>query len=378
MKHLSKTYFLLVILSVSLIASGCGMFDSAVENVTDLVGLDETGTVIARRAQIRSSYAVVAADLLEVKRGETVDILEETNFERVRWYRVRARDEDQTEGWIESQNIIKEELLDKSRKLAAENKDFPAQATGQLRAVSNLRLTPEQNDENILLKLDNGSTFEILGWKYVPKAHDAAEVDDASKGENKQAKNKTKNLDVEAAKEAGESAKIDEVYDTWYQVRLDPSQSPAPAGWLFGRQVELQVPSDIVFNQQNNKKFVAWHRLDNFEADEKPSNGDSPTVAKPGSWVILWRSNDVKAIDGVEPEFDGIFVLGYDKIDQSHYMVYRHNDLWGRLPLKVETVGENTSFTLNLRNANGQVEEKRFVVIKDRNRLRVNPPPDIK
>ena len=377
MKHLSKIYFLTTILVISLAAGGCSVFSSAVENVTDLVGLEETGTVIAKRAQIRSSYAVVAADLLEVKRGDKVEILEETDFEKVHWYRVRAGDEDQTEGWIEAQNVIKGEILEKSKALAAEHKDYPAQATGQLRAASNLRLTPELSDDNLLLKLDNGATFEILSWKYVPKVQDAADVDDASKGEDKQKRAKTKNADIEAAKEAGEPEKIDEKYDIWYQVRLDRDQSPAPAGWLFGRQVEMQVPSDILFYQQNNKKFVAWQRLDNFETDDKSADKDSLQGSRPGSWLILTRTNQVKAIDGVEPDFDGILVLGYDKYDQSHYTVYRHNEVWGKLPLKADVAGENKSFTLNLRNAAGQMEEKRFVVTKDRNRLRVTAPPDV-
>ena len=38
-------------------------------------GNEETGVVLARRAQIRSSTAVVAADLLEVERGDALDIL---------------------------------------------------------------------------------------------------------------------------------------------------------------------------------------------------------------------------------------------------------------------------------------------------------------
>lgn len=377
MKHLSKIFFLTVITAISLAASGCGTFSSAVENVTDLVGLEENGTVIAKRAQIRSSYAVVAADLLEVKRGETVEILEETDFEKVHWYRVRAHDEDQTEGWIEAQNIIKGEVLEKSKKLAEENKDYPAQATGQLRAASNLRLTPELSDENLLLKLDNGATFEILGWKYVPKVQDAADVDDASKGEDVKKRTKTKNADIEAAKEEGEPEKLEEKYDVWYQVRLDPSQSPAPAGWLFGRQVELQVPNDILFYQQNNKKFVSWHRLDNLESEDKSSDKNSEGTSVPGSWVVLTRSNQVKAIDGTEPDFDGILVYGYDKYDQSHYMAYRNNDVFGKLPMKADVATDNKSFTLHLRNAAGQMEEKRFVVSKDRNRLRVTPPPDV-
>lgn len=378
MKHLSKIYFLTTILAFSLAASGCSIFSTAVENVTDLVGLEENGTVIAKVAQIRSSYAVVAADLLEVKRGETVEILEETDFEKVRWYRIRARDEDQTEGWIEAQNVIKGEVLEKSIKLAEEHKDYPTQATGQLRAASNLRLTPELSDENLLLKLDNGATFEILGWKYVPKVQDASEVDDASKGENKQKRTKTQNADIEAAKESGEPEKLEEKYDIWYQVRLERSQSPAPAGWLFGRQVELQIPSDILFYQQNNKKFVSWYRLDVVDPTDKTTDRDSLQGARPGNWVVLTRTNLVKAIDGVEPDFDGILVYGYDKYDQSHYMAYRNNDVWGKLPLKADVSGENKSFTLNLRNADGQMEEKRFVVIRDRNRLRVTPPPGIK
>src|SRR5215207_9156670 len=73
---------------------------------------------------------------------------------------------------------------------------------------------------------------------------------------------RTRNEEIEAAREADEPEKLDEKYDVWYQIRLDPSVSPAPAGWLFGRQVELQVPTDVVFFQANNRKFVAWQRLD--------------------------------------------------------------------------------------------------------------------
>src|SRR5499427_11044866 len=82
-------------LAVALLLSGC----------STLASRNDTGTVVARSAQIRSSTAVVAADLLEVKRGDTVDILDSVdvpdpsdNSKKERWYRVRARDEDKTEG----------------------------------------------------------------------------------------------------------------------------------------------------------------------------------------------------------------------------------------------------------------------------------------
>ena len=104
-----------------------------------------TGVIVARRAQIRSSTAVVAADLLQVNRGDVIDILDSTdvtdpsdNSRKERWLRVKARDTDSTEGWIEARNVMPDDVLEESKKLGAEDKDTPSQATGQLRASSNL------------------------------------------------------------------------------------------------------------------------------------------------------------------------------------------------------------------------------------------------
>lgn len=378
-----KLFVLFVIgtLFVVALSSGCGAAKSVVNNISGMVGLSDSGTVIANRAQIRSSYAVVAADLLEVKRGDKLEILEETDFEKIHWYRVRASDEDKTEGWIEAQNLITGETLDKSKKIAEADKDLPAQASGQLRAASNLRLSPERGDDNLLFKLENGATFEITDWTYVPKAQDAAaaDIDDAAyKSQQKQTKS-AKNADVEAAKVGGEPEKLDDKYDIWYKVRLDPSVSPAPTGWLFGRQIELLVPSDIVFYQSNTKKFVTWQRIDNVDAaSDKFSSKDTSKPSKPGSWVVLTRTTAVKAVNGVEPDFDGILILNYDKYTEEHYTAYKSGEVWGVIPLKVEGSGDSRAFTVKIRNnATGQLEEKRFAVFKDKNRLRVTPPENM-
>lgn len=364
-----KVIVLFLTLAVCLSQSGCSWFDS----VSNAFGLMDTATVIARTAQIRTSYAVVAADLLEVKRGDRLDVIDQVDFEKALWYRVRARDEARTEGWIEAQFVITSEVLDKSKRLSSEFEGQLPQASGQLRAASNLRLSPDMNPENVLFKLANGSTFEIMDWKFVPK-QEVPDVDDASKNEEKRPK-RTKNEEIEAAKEEGEPDKLDDKYDIWYQVRIDPSVSPAPAGWLFGRQVELAVPSDIVFFQQNNRKFVTWARLDTDTSDKTGSTSRGST---PGSWVILTRTNIVKAIDGVEPDFDGILVLAFDKYDQGYYTPWRTTgDVWGLLPLRLEGTGDNKTFTMKMRNANGKMDDKRFIVFKDKNRMKVTPPEDI-
>lgn len=370
-----------LILGIAFSMSGCGMIGGAIDKITNAVGVNETGTVIAARAQIRSSFAVVAADLLEVKRGMTMDILEEVIFEKVKWYRVRAHDEEQTEGWIEAQNVIVGSLLDKSKKLAAEAKDLQGQADGQLRASTNLRLEPEQKDENIILKLEkrgeNNATFQIIAWKYVLKAQDASEVDNAKNVTNRP---RTRNEEIEAAKEAGKPEEMDEKYDIWYKVRLAPEVSPAPAGWVFGRQVELILPNDIAIYQKQNNRLVTWQKLDGEADDDRtPSKDGIVKVAKPASWVILLRSNVVKAKDGLEePDFDGLLVLGYDKYGQEHYTVYRNSSIEGKVPLRIEGSGDNKSFVLQVRNASGALEEKRFTVFKDaKGRLKVTPPADI-
>lgn len=371
-----KLLFIFVLSLFSLGMSGCGLLGGAVDNLSNVVGLTETGTVIIKRAQIRSSYAVVAADLLEVKRGDKLDILEEMDFEKVKWYRVRANDEDKTEGWIEAQNVITSTLLEKSKKLAEEDKDLQSQATGQLRAASNLRLSPEQKDDNLIYKLENGATFQILGWKYVIKAQEAPVVDDSSNRSNRP---RTKNEEVEAAKEANKPVEMDEKYDIWYKVRLDSSVSPAPAGWLFGRQVGLQLPTDIAIYQKESNKLVTWQKLDGVESEEKYSSKDSASrVTTPGSWVILLRSNVVKSTDGNEPDFDSILVLGYDKYDQAHYTVYRNANVEGNIPLRIEGSGDNKSFIVKIKDASGQLSEKRFVIFKDtKGRLKVTPPTDL-
>src|SRR5258708_5970234 len=135
-----------------------------------LASRSNTGVVVTRSAQIRSSTAVVAADLLEVKRGDAIDILDSIdipdpsdNSKRERWYRVRAHDEERTEGWIEARNIMPDKVLENARKLAEEDKGTQSQATGQLDAGSNLRLTPDRgNNENIMMRIVLGSRFENI------------------------------------------------------------------------------------------------------------------------------------------------------------------------------------------------------------------------
>ena len=359
---------LLILFALPVVLAGC----------QTLASKNSTGVVVARRAQIRSSTAVVAADLLQVNRGDVVDILDSTdvtdpsdNTRKERWLRVKARDDDATEGWIESRNVMPDDVLEASKKLHEEDKDVPAQATGQLRASSNLRLTPDRSgNENIMMRLDSGSSFAIISWKRVPKpkSSEAIESDVAPKAGSAQQSG------GRPGRQADEREEPEDTNELWYKVRLDPIASPASAGWIYGKQVELAVPSDIIF-YRGGREFVGWQRLDGDSKENSASDKDAAREARPGSWLILEKSSsNQRTLD--EPDFDRIYVLGYDKRNQEHYTAYRSPDLRGFLPAKIEGQGDNKSFTLRLQDENGgDPKEVRYTLYKDaRGVLKVNAP----
>jgi hypothetical protein len=365
-----KRNFQWAFLFVSLVLSiGC----------STLAKRNDTGVVVARRAQIRSSTAVVAADLLEVNRGDVVDILEfqdvqdpSDHSKKERWLRVRAADENSTEGWIESRNVMPEEVLQSSQELAEEDNNVPAQAAGQLRASSNLRLSPDRSDnENIMMRLDSGSSFDIVGWQRVPKpkASEAIESDIAPKAGSAQQGAQSSNRGDQ------EENQPEEDNELWYRVRLPPSISPAPAGWIYGKQVELKVPSDIIF-YRTGREFVAWQRLDGDASDADASKStDGSRESRPGSWVILEKSSSNQPHTLDEPDFDRIYVLGYDKRNQEHYTAYRSPNLKGFLPCRVEGKADSKTFTIRVKDDNGQINDVKYSVHKDgRGYLRVSPP----
>ena len=353
----------LALLMLCLFASGCGA----------LASKEETGVVIARRAQVRSSTAVVAADLKEVVRGDVVEIIDSMTAENgERWLRVRTRDAEGVEGWIEARNIIPQDMIERSRQLAKEDEGISPQASGQLRANTNIRFTPDRTgNDNILMKLESGARFYIVGWKRVlkPKTSGETDSDDAPKAGAAQGR---------AGRQGRgdtESKGPEDPYELWYKVRLPDSLSPAPAGWVLGKQVELTVPSDIIF-YRTGREFVAWRRLDGEGEDVSSAthvDKDAAKESRPGSWVILEKSGTRNPEASDPPDFDRIFVLGYDKDRQEHYTAYRSPDVDGRLPLRVEGQGETKTFTVRIQDG-GQLKDVRFKAYLDsRGILKVEP-----
>jgi hypothetical protein len=350
------------------IATACGTLAGK------LVGKEESGAVIARRAQVRSSTAVVAADLKEVVRGDELEIMDSITVPDTgeRWLHVRTKDTEPIEGWIEARNVIVHDMIERSRRLAQEDGDIPPQASGQLRASTNIRFSPDRSgNDNILMKLETGSRFDIISWKRVPrpKSLETTESDDVPKAGSAGPGTPRR------TKEKDEPKEPEEVDELWYKVRLPSSISPAPAGWVFGKQVELTVPSDIIF-YRTGREFVAWQRLDGEDAGTQQTaakDKDAAKESRPGSWVILEKSSTGDANGPDSPDFDRVYVLGYDKDRQEHYTAYRSADLKGFLPLRVEGKGDTKTFSVRLQDE-GQLREFKFkTYINDRGLLKVEP-----
>jgi len=298
------------------------------------------------------------------------------NSKKERWLRVQAHDEDNTEGWIESRNVMPDEVLQSSKKLAEEDKNVPAQATGQLRASSNLRLGPDRTgNENIMMRLDSGSGFEIIGWKRVPKFKGAESSESDTAPKPGTATNNNKKVDTD-----DENPEDQETTELWYKVRLAPSISPAPEGWIFGKQVELTVPSDIIY-YRTGREFVAWRRLDEDTTEEGAATKtkDVAKESRPGGWVILEKSSSKEPHKLEEADFDRIYVLGYEKHDQDHYTAYRSPDIEGYLPMRVEGKGANKTFTVRVKDESGQMKEMTYSLYRDEHGvMRVSAPGEEK
>src|SRR2546423_2850540 len=225
-----------------------------------------------------------------------------------------------------------------------------------------------------MMRLDSGSSFDIIGWKRVPKfkGADSSETETAPKAGNVSRRKKKVQNDEENPEEQ-------ETPELWYKVRLAPSISPAPAGWIFGKQVELTVPSDIIY-YRTGREFVAWRRLDEDSSEEGAAKATDPAKeSRPGSWVILERSSSKEPHKIDEPDFDRIYVLGYEKHDQDHYTAYRSPDLEGYLPLRVEGKGANRTFIVRIKDESGQIKDITFNLFRDDHGvMRVSAPEQMK
>src|SRR5215475_460562 len=198
---------------------------------------NEQAVVLSDRLKLRNSTAQAARVVGELKSGDQVTVTDHASAEDgENWSKVKGPNGES--GWIKSLNLVKREIVDKSRQIAADVKDIPTQAVGRSKATLKLRLSPDRgDDDNVATSLPTGTRLEIVARERKPRP-----------------------ARIEGKGEAKEESEANVKYDNWYEVRLK-DDAVLPAGWIYGDSVELEIPPEIFYFVSSGRKIIGWQRI---------------------------------------------------------------------------------------------------------------------
>lgn len=303
--------------------------------------LNETAYVVPEKIRLKNSTAQAARNIGELKSGDRVTITKRSKSEDgAPWVNVKASDGQ--EGWAETRNFIKEEIVSQSRKIADEIKDIPTQAIGKSKATLKLRLTPDRTTEdNVATPLPSGTTMEIVARERKPRPASLDQKADAAEGATSDPKQGLK-------------------FDEWFQVRLK-DYSVLPAGWIYGGSVELDIPGEIVYFVSTGRRIVGWHKIGTVHGDDSRT-GDH--------FLVLER----KVFDADESvDFDRIKVLAYDAPSRNYTTPFK-DDLLGRFPLMLKLNGQSGTFRVPVLDKNGARQEIEYSFEISGGKVKVTKP----
>jgi hypothetical protein len=275
----------------------------------------------------------------ELKSGDQVTITQRLNAEDGdNWSKVKGPNGEA--GWIKSLSLVRQDIVEKSRKIAEEIKDVPTQAVGRSKATLKLRLTPDRSsDDNVATMLPMGASLEIVARdrKPRPAAPDTkGEAKDESDGNVK--------------------------YDDWYEVRLK-DYAVLPAGWIYGGSVELEVPPEVVYFVSTGRKITGWQKIGTVTGED----------SKSGDHFLIMERKSFGADD--RTDFDRVKVLAYDPATRNYNTPFRE-DVLGRFPVTLKMEGTRGQFQLLMIDKSGQTHQMTYgVEMLDGGRVRVTKPP---
>ncbi|HKP84508.1 MAG TPA: SH3 domain-containing protein [Blastocatellia bacterium] len=312
----------------TLAAAGCGMISGDSK-------IDE-GIVIAPKETIRSSTAPVALPLVEVKRGDKLEILDQaqvkTPTRTAEWYKVRTKNKDAVEGWIESRYVINKAVADKIQELFDKSKSTASQGIGRLKVQTKLRL---EAGGDVVTYLSRGTMVEIVGkTRTIVKPEKQQEADDSDE-----------------TTEEPEARTV-----LWYQIRL-PESEVLRAGWVGAQQVQLDVPDEILHLEGEGRRFTGWVVFD----QTKDKKGEMKN-----NYIGLMKSLSTEG----PIDFTRLWVLNYSLERGRYEGPYIEDGLRGVLPVAVKP--DHRGFTIQELDENGKTVPVEYEAFRaDANHLRV-------
>jgi len=299
---------------------------------------DERAFVVPEKLKLKNSTAQAARSIGELKSGDQVTVVDRANAEDGEsWSQVKGPNGES--GWIRSLNLVKMEIVEKSRQIAAEIKDIPTQAVGKSKATLKLRLSPDRSDDdNVATTLPLGTGLEIVARERKPRP---TKIE--GKGETKE--------------ESENSVK----YDNWYKVRLKDS-AVLPAGWIYGDSVALEIPNEIFYFVSSGREIVGWQRIGTATGADNKS----------GEHFLVLERKNFGADEGVD--FDRVKVLAYDPATRDYSTPFRE-DVAGRFPLTLKMDGSRGYFQVFAVDKNGQTQKLTYgVEMLEGGKVRVAKP----
>jgi len=315
------------------IAGGCSLLPAETK-------IDE-GIVIAPTLKIRSSTALAALDLAEVKRGDRLEILEQSEVKTPtrtnEWYKVRTKTKDATEGYVEARYVINKSIVDKTQDLFEKSKGIASQGIGRLKVQTKLRVEP---GGDVITYLSRGTTVEIVGKTRTTIKPDKQQESD----------------DSEDTEEPETRTVI------WYQIRL-PETEVLRAGWVGAQQVQLDTPDEILYLEGEGRRFTGWVVFDQVRSkDTKNKKGELKD-----NYIALMKN---LATEG-PIDFTRLWVLIYSPDEGRYVGPYIEDGLHGVLPVTVHP--DHKGFTIHELDENGKPVAVEYEAIRiDASHLRVH------
>jgi uncharacterized protein YgiM (DUF1202 family) len=299
---------------------------------------DEKAFVVPERLRLRSSTAQAARVVGELKSGDQVTVTDRANAEDGEsWSKVDGPNGES--GWIRSLNLVRRDIVEKSRQIAAEIKDVPTQAVGKSKATLKLRLSPDRSDDdNVATTLSLGTELEIVARERKPRP-----------------------ARIEGKGEAKEESEGNVRYDNWYKVRLK-DYAVLPAGWIYGDSVALEIPPEIFYFVSSGREIVGWQKIGTVTGPDNRS----------GEHFLALERKNYGADERVD--FDRVKVLAYDPATRDYSTPFRE-DVAGRFPVTVKMEGPRGHFQIVALDKNGQTQKLTYgVEMLEGGKVRVAKP----
>jgi len=299
-------------LSALLSAGGCGLVSP--ETPIDVA------IVNSPKLKIRSSTAMVALDLAEVKRGDRLDVLEQAQVKtptRIdEWYKVRTKDKNETIGWVKARELITKAVVDKVEELYEKSKEIPSQAQGRLKVQARLRIEP---GGDVAILLSKHTAVDIVG----------------------KARTTFKPAKQQSAEDSDETTEEPEARTVlWYQVRL-PDSEVLRAGWIGAQQIQLDVPDEILHLEGEGRRFTGWVVFD----QTKSKKGELKN-----NYIGLMKSLETEG----PIDFTRVWLLIYSPTEGRYTGPFIESGLRGVLPVTPGIQSGPKGFTIHELDADGK------------------------